>query len=286
MFFKSQEGKEKILMLYNQKLKELNVEYSEKSIDTKFGHTNVIEVGDIGLPPLVLIHGTGGCAPLILESFPELHKHYCVFAVDVLAQPNKSSENRLDMKSLDYGHWLLELIIKLRLNDVTLVGFSFGGLISLKALEFNQTAIKEVFLISPVYIVNGNPILNLWKMFIPLKKFIKTNDKRNIKKVMEILFSEYDDFAMQFLSTTFQYCNMDFSPLPVISKESAKNIEVPITIFAAENDIMFPGKKMMRRSSSIFPFLKKTVFLKNSKHVPTQNNFKFIEKNLIDSLNQ
>jgi pimeloyl-ACP methyl ester carboxylesterase len=277
MFFKSIEGKEKTLKLYNQKLKELNVEYSEKSLITKFGNTNVIVVGDMNLPPLLLIHGTGGCAPLILESFPNLSSKYCVYAIDVLAQPNKSDETLLNMKNLDYGSWLTEVIIKLRLKDVTLVGFSFGGLISLKTLEFNQTSIKEAFLIAPVYIVNGNPILGLFKMFIPLKSFIKTNDKSKIKKVMNVLFSEQDNFALEFLANTFQNCHMDFSPLPIISKVKAQNIKTPITIFAAENDIMFPGKKMIKRAKAIFPSLKRTILLSNSKHVPTQVDFKKIE---------
>ena len=284
MLFKSKEGKEEILKLYNQKLKELSLDYSEKLIETKFGKTNVLVVGDASLPPIMLVHGTGGCAPLILESYPELQKSYCVYAIDVLAQPNKSDENRLDMRSLEYGHWLLEIIIKLRLNNVTLLGFSFGGLISLKALEFNQTAIKEVFLIAPVYIVNGNPFLNLWKMFIPLKKFIKTNDKRKIKKVMDVLFSEYDDFALTFLASTFQNFNMDFSPLPIISKQAAQNIKTPITIFAAENDIMFPGKKMVKRAEKIFPSLKKSVLLKGSKHVPNRHDTLKIQSLVIDSI--
>lgn len=137
MFFKSKEGKEKILTLYSQKLKDLNITYSERLVDTKFGVTNVIITGEAKNPPLVLIHGTGGSAPQILDSFPNLTSKYCVYAVDVLAQPNKSVENRLDMNSLDYSKWLIEIIIKLRLKNVTLVGFSFGGFISLKALEFN-----------------------------------------------------------------------------------------------------------------------------------------------------
>ena len=278
MFFKSQEGKSRILSLYNRKLKELSIDYSEKSVDTKYGKTNVLCVGDTNLPPLVLIHGTGGCAPQILESFPHLASQYCVYAIDVLAQPNKSAENRLDMKSLDYGKWLLEVIIKLRLKEVTLVGFSFGGLISLKALEYNETPIKQVFLLAPVYIVNGNPILNLWKMFIPLKKFIKTNNQAYIKKVMDVLFSEYDGFALVFMSTVFQNCNMDFSPLPVISKNRAKSIKTPISIFAAEQDIMFPGKKMIKRAKQIFPSLEEVVLLNGSKHVPNATDFKRIEE--------
>ncbi|MDG5491319.1 alpha/beta fold hydrolase [Psychroserpens sp. SPM9] len=282
MFFKSKEEKEKILTLYNQKLKELNIEYSEKLVETKFGVTNVITTGDSKNPPLILIHGTGGCAPQILDSFPNLASKYCVYAVDVLAQPNKSAENRLDMKSLDYGKWLIEIIIKLRLKEVTLVGFSFGGFISLKALEFNETSIKHTFLIAPVYIVNGNPLIGLFKMFMPLKKFIKTNNQKYIKKVMNVLFSEYDDFALNYMSNTFQYCNMDFSPLPVIAKDVAKNLKTPISIFAAEKDIMFPGKKLIKRAKGIFPSLETVVLLKGSKHVPRLKDFKEIEEQIID----
>ena len=282
MFFKSKDGKDKILTLYNQKLKELNSNYSEQLVETKFGATNVIITGNTKNPPLVLIHGTGGCAPQILDSFPNLASKYCVYAIDVLAQPNKSAENRLDMKSLEYGKWLIEIIIKLRLKDVTLVGFSFGGLISLKALEFNQTPIKHVFLIAPVYIVNGNPLLGLFKMFLPLKKFIKTNNSKYIKKVMNALFSEYDDFALEYMSTTFQNCNMDFSPLPIINKDLAKNINTPITIFAAEKDILFPGKKMIKRAKQLFPSLEEVILLEKSKHVPTNKNFKIIEELILD----
>ncbi|WP_040281652.1 alpha/beta fold hydrolase [Psychroserpens damuponensis] len=284
MFFKSKEGKEIILKLYSQKLQNLNITYTEEIAETQFGNTNVIVTGDTELPPLVLIHGTGGCAPLMLESFSGLTKNYCVYAVDVLAQPNKSDEKRLQMKTLDYGQWLLEVIIKLGLTNVTLVGFSFGGLISLKALEFSQIQIKEVFLIAPVYIVNGNPLLGFFKLFLPLKKFIKTNNQQYIKKVMNVLFTEYDDFALTFMSTTFQHCNMDFSPLPIISKKNAQNINTPITIFAAEKDLMFPGGKMIKRSKRIFPTLKEVVLLNESKHVPSNKGFNEIEEKILNSL--
>lgn len=282
MFFKSKKGKEKILTLYNQKLKELNIEYSEKLVETKFGLTNVITAGDFKNPALVLIHGTGGCAPQILDSFPNLASKYSVNAIDVLAQPNKSAENRLDMKSLDYGKWLIELIIKLRLKDVTLVGFSFGGLISLKALEVNEAPIKEVFLVAPVYVVNGNPFQNMIKMYLPLRSFIKTHNPEKIEKVIESLFTEYDDFAQEFMSSTFKYCHMDFSPLPTISKQSAQLIYKPINVFASEKDILFPGMKLISRTERIFPSLKQTFLLKGSKHVPSAKDFEFIEDMILN----
>jgi len=283
MFFKSKEGKEKIITLYNQKLNELNIEYSEKLLVTKFGATNIIITGNTKNPPLLLIHGTGGCAPLILESFPNLSTTYCVYAIDVLAQPNKSAENRLDMKSLDYGKWLTEVIHILGIKEVTLVGFSFGGFISLKTLEFNETLVKHVFLIAPVYIVNGNPIKNILNVFVPLKSFIKKGKQKHIKKVMQTLFSEYDDFGLTFMATTFQNCNMDFSPLPIMSKNDGNRIKTPITIFAAEKDIMFPGRKMIKRAKRIFPSLNEIVLLEDSKHVPSTKNFKMIEDFVLQS---
>mgnify|MGYP001821907043 CR=1 FL=1 len=282
MFFKSKEGKEKILSLYNQKLNELNIEYSEKTLETKFGATNVIITGNVKNPPLLLIHGTGGCAPLILESFPNLSSTYCVYTIDVLAQPNKSAENRLDMKSLEYGEWLTDVIISLGIKDVTLVGFSFGGFISLKTLEFNERLIKHVFLIASVYIVNGNPLVGLFKMFIPIKKFIKTGNDNYLKKVIKALFSEADAFAIQFMGTTFQNCNMDFSPLPVISMQSAKHITTPLTIIAGEKDIMFPGKKMIKKAKRIFSSIEEVVLIEDAKHVPNSKDFKKIEDVIID----
>jgi len=70
---------------------------------------------------------------------------------------------------------------------------------------------------------------------------------------------------------------MDFSPLPIMSKKSGKNVKTPITIFAAEKDIMFPGKKMIKRAKQLFPSLEEIVLLEGSKHVPDATDFKEIE---------
>ena len=77
---------------------------------------------------------------------------------------------------------------------------------------------------------------------------------------------------------------MDFSPLPIISKKNAQKITTPITIFAAEKDLMFPGGKMIKRAKRIFPTLKEVVLLKGSKHVPSNKGFNEIEEEILNSL--
>ncbi|MGK0413574.1 MAG: pimeloyl-ACP methyl ester carboxylesterase [Polaribacter sp.] len=80
------------------------------------------------------------------------------------------------------------------------------------------------------------------------------------------MFAEHDDFGLAFMATTFQNCNIDFSPLPMIFKQSAKNIKTPLTIIAAEKDIMFPGRKMIKRAKRTSPSLNEIVLLENSKY--------------------
>jgi hypothetical protein len=75
---------------------------------------------------------------------------------------------------------------------------------------------------------------------------------------------------------------MDFSPLPILSKNDANRIKTSITIFACEKDIMFPGKKMTSRAKKLFQSLKEVVLLEGSKHVPNSNDFKKIEDLIID----
>lgn len=265
--YKSEQGKNDILSLYDQKLKGLEIDYQYKTVETSFGKTNVIITGDASKPSIVLVHGSNGCAPIALETYLGLETHYQVFAVDVLAQPNKSAETRLSMKNDDYGKWLHEVIDNLELKNVNLAGFSFGGLVILKALEFKDANIKEVFLTAPAYIVNGNPLKALFKVFIPMKRYMNTKKLKYVDRFLKEIFTEKDAFAIHFLSKVFFNFKMDFTPVPVIHKREANSIKTPITLIAAKNDIIFPGVKMIKRAKKILPSLKEVLLLEKSKHV-------------------
>ena len=276
--YKSELGKKEILHLYDQKLKDLQIDYTSKLINTDFGKTNCIIIGDSTKPPLVIIHGSNGCAPISIETYPNLYKEFQIFAIDVLAQPNKNAENRLSMKDNSYGLWMNQIINNLNLKNVTMVGFSFGGLIILKTLIQNESTIKEVYLSAPAYIVNGNPFTALFKVFVPMKRYMRTQNSKYLKKFLETLFTEPDEFAYNYLSKVFLYFKMDFTPVPVIKKAEANLINTPINLFAAKKDIMFPGKKMLKRANKIFPSLKEAILFENSKHVQNRIDNKKIEK--------
>jgi pimeloyl-ACP methyl ester carboxylesterase len=279
--FKSEQGKEEILHLYDKKLESLNLDFEYLTIQTSFGKTNIIATGDPSNPPIMIIHGSNGCAPIALEAYANLYKNFRVFAVDVLAQPNKSAETRLSMKDDSYGKWMNEIIADLKIESVTMAGFSFGGLIILKTLEYDEAKIKEVYLSAPAYIVNGNPLKAIFKVFIPMKRYIKTKKVKYVEKFLSHLFTDRDEFAIEFLSTVFLEFEMDFTPVPVIDAKKAKEITTPITLFAAQNDILFPGNKMIKRAAKIFPSLKKNTLLEHSKHVQNSAQNGVIEQEIL-----
>jgi pimeloyl-ACP methyl ester carboxylesterase len=276
--YKTEEGKAAILKLYDEKLMELNIDFEYLNVRTTYGETNIIATGDVDKPPLIAVHGSNGCAPIALETYPNLNRLFRVYAVDVLAQPNKSAETRLSMKDDSYGRWINEIISYLKLDDVAMAGFSFGGLVILKSLEFDETKIKEVFLTAPAYIVNGNPIKALFKVFIPMKRYMTTRNQKYVERFLAEVFTQRDEFAIAYLSKVFLEFDMDFSPVPVIDGKKARAIQTPITIFAAENDILFPGRKMLKRAQKIFPSLKQGILIPHSKHVQNKEQNAKIEE--------
>lgn len=283
--FKSEEGKRNIIDLYNQKLKTLNIAYTEHDVPTKFGETHVIECGNTTKPPIFIIHGSNGHAPIALETYSNLLEDFHVFAVDVLGQPNKSDTVVLSMNDLSYGQWMEELIHYFNFESVYVAGFSFGGLIILKTLEYNQQLVQKAFLSAPAYIVNGNPLKAIFKMFIPMLWYMKTGNLKKLDTFLKALFTNPDQYAFDFLSVVFNEFKMDFSSVPVISKKEAGKIKCPIVIYAAENDIIFPGDKMISRVSKIFPKSTKTVLLTGSKHVQNKVDNNKIQEMIIQEVN-
>ena len=197
---------------------------------------------------------------------------FSIYSVDVLAQPNKSAETRMSMKDDSYGKWMNEVIDSLKLETITMAGFSFGGLIILKTLINNENKIKEVYLSAPAYIVNGNPLKALFKFFIPMKCYMKTKKTKYLERFLNAAFTEKDDFAHSYLAAVFTHFTMDFTPVPIIKTSEASRIQTPITLIGAENDIIFPGEKMIKRAKKIFPSLKHTLLLNNSKHVQNKKD--------------
>lgn len=268
-FFNCSEAKEIVENLYYQKLDELNLSYESITVETSFGDTHVILAGEKDNPPLVLLHGANGCAPIALEAMKGLEQTFRIYAIDVIGQPNLSTGTRPPMKDHSYGQWMYELLSRFSIRDAVLVGISLGGFISWKALVYDEKRIAQAYLVVPAGIVNGNALTALRKVFLPIKLYQWRKKQSYVRDFLQELFTEEDDFAREFLSQVLLHFDQDFSPIPIISQQEAQQITTPLHIIGADRDILFPGEKMLGRAHQLFPSLKSTILLEDSRHVPS-----------------
>ena len=116
-----------------------------------------------------------------------------------------------------------------------------------------------------------------------MRRYMWTANPKLVQKFLKEVFTDRDEFAINYLSKVFLHFNMDFTPVPIISSEKAKLIKTPITLIAAKDDAMFPGEKMLKRAAEIFPSLKESILLKNSKHVQSAEDNRFIENLILET---
>jgi len=269
-------AKETFLELYQEKLESLNISIKLRSIETSFGQTNIIMTGCEQGPPLVLIHGWNVCAPLVIEDFSDLQKDFSIYAIDVLGQPNLSDEHRPNIHGEAYGQWLYELISFMNLHDVNLVGISFGALVSWKSLLHDDRRISKAFLVNPTGIVNANR----WKRFFQLEAAAHLYNwwpqLAFLEHFYEGLHCNYDKFRWDWTQYLLQCYRIDFNLPPTISKTQAAQISKPVFVIASGNDVLHPGRALLKRARSIFPSFQKGLLLGNSKHSPNRKNYKRI----------
>lgn len=94
----------------------MNINYEEQYVDTTFGKTHVLIIGDTTKRKLITLHGGNGISPLNIRIFIPLLKEYCVIAPDVIGMPGKSEPYRnLNTNKDDYGLWLGEVMDNMNL---------------------------------------------------------------------------------------------------------------------------------------------------------------------------
>lgn len=106
---------------------------------------NYVEIGNG--PPVVLIHGLGGCWENWLENIPHLARGHRVIAPD-LPGFGDSPMPGWEISIQSYGALINALCGKLDLGSVPLVGNSMGGFIAAEVTVSEPTAVHKLVLVS------------------------------------------------------------------------------------------------------------------------------------------
>jgi len=122
----------------------------QKFLYNKAGRGNVV----------ILLHGWGSSSQSWFPVYKILKKSYTVYALDLPGFGN-SPLPILPWDITDYANYLNEFIMKSSLQNVCLIGHSFGGHIALKIASENPTYLRKLVLIDSAGIRNPDGLRNL-----------------------------------------------------------------------------------------------------------------------------
>jgi pimeloyl-ACP methyl ester carboxylesterase len=147
--FTSPDGKKAGLDAYDAILDQWPVPYKELTVPTSFGETQVIASGPQNAPVVVLLHALFATAASWYRTVGDLSKVYRTYAIDVIGESNKSRPVRPIKSYEDFLQWFTETMDGLGVNDMYLIGNSYGGLTATFYAMHLPERIRKLVLIGP-----------------------------------------------------------------------------------------------------------------------------------------
>lgn len=237
--FKTEEGRQKILSVYDMVMSTWQVEYKDQYIDTSFGTTHLIECGDPSKEQILLFHGSSSNSLMWLADMVELSQHFHVYSVDILGEAGKSDPVRLNLHNSDYSEWVKELLIKLNIQKTQLLGNSLGGWVSLKFATTCPDAVSKIVLIAPSGITEVKPSFMETMMTCAMK------GPEGMLELNKMIYgvNELPQQVIDFTNLVMENFNPIVEALPLFPSEVLQKLTMPVLYIAGENDILFDSQK-------------------------------------------
>ncbi len=266
--------------LYEEKLASLNIDYKELDVNTSFGRTRIIKTGNPKGKKIVLFHGYNAGAPLTLEAVKSLRKDYLLFAIDTIGQATKSEETVMNIKNDSFAIWADEVLEGLQITSANFIGISYGAYILQKLIIYKPKKVNKCIFVVPSGITSGNFCESMKKLTFPLIRYKITKKEKHLNLFINAFVPKNDSFMLKMLSIMMKGIKLDTRIPSLLKEKDVCNFNKPVYIIAAKDDVYFPGEKIAKRSKKLFSNLQEVYMLNNSKHMPSKDTFKDIQKKI------
>ena len=147
--YKSVDGYRAIMEWYESLTDKITVPFESLYVNTRFGRTHMLAAGPQGAPPLFLISGVAGCAPLWRRQLESLSANFRVYAIDIPGQPGRSDPNPPSFLNEDYSNWLLDVLDDLGIERAHFAGVSAGAWIAMRFGSLHPQRVRKVIMLGP-----------------------------------------------------------------------------------------------------------------------------------------
>jgi pimeloyl-ACP methyl ester carboxylesterase len=272
--FRSKEAKETYLAHYDELAKRWPIASEDKLVETSFGQTFVRVGGPGDGPPLVLLPGDSENSLAWIPLIAALSADYRTFALDHIFDNGRSIYTRPMKKPSDFVQWLEELFTALELNDINLMGHSYGGWqASLYALAHPQR-LEKLILLAPAATVLPPPLglvaRAMLYYFIPIrfvtKRYLYWYAPDSVQK--EETRQTIDEMVNGQLLARRCFKGRKFVAPTVLADQDWQRLQVPTLFLIGENEVTYSAHKALRRLATVAPHVETVITPDADHHLP------------------
>ena len=164
--FTSSGGEAAVARAYEAVMDAWPIDYEELDVATSFGDTHVVAGGPHDGPPVVLLHALFATATSWYRNVEALSHQYRTYCVDVIGEANKSTPTRPITSMDDFLQWFDELLDRLEIDTLFLVGNSYGGFTAAYFAMKLPERVRKLVLVGPASTIHAmRPFM--FHMFVP-----------------------------------------------------------------------------------------------------------------------
>lgn len=278
--FKSAEGADSFLKSYNTVLARWPVPYEELNIPTRFGSTHIITSGASDLKPLFLLHGMMGTGTAWLPNAADFSKHYRIYAIDLIGEPNKSEPVRPVKNRREFTEWLVEIFDRLGIDRANIVGNSFGGFLALNQASHTPDRIEKLVLISP-----AATFAQIWSFYFHIFPALFGSEKSmyNFAEwLQQGLPHDKDCGELARVASKHGRCINRVFPI-VFKKKELQKVYHPTLLLIGDREVTYNPQEIIRRAEQLISNLQGEI-VPNANHMAAMSNPEYVNKRIIQFL--
>lgn len=263
--YRSEAGRRELDLLYDDAVERLGVDVADRRVETRHGSTHLLVAGPTDAPRVVLFHGGNVTNPLTLAWYAGLADEYRLVAPDILGQPGKSAETRVDPRGDGYGEWVVDLLDGLDVDSAPVVGTSYGAGVALRTAAVAPERVDRAGLVVPAGFGTGPP-LPLLGVGVPAVLYRLSAHDWFLDRALAALATDPDPLVRATVGASLRHVRLDRA-FPGADAAELAGFDAPVAVFAAEDDPFFPADAVVPRARARLSNLDRVETLAGERHL-------------------
>jgi pimeloyl-ACP methyl ester carboxylesterase len=248
--FKSEAARSRYLSVYDVRIRLWPVPCEEIDLPTRFGTTHVIASGPADAPPLVLLGSMMASATVWRANVATLSRHFRVYAVDVIGEPNKSEPTARILTRSGFAEWFTDVLDELRIDKTSIAGNSYGGFLAINQASLTPDRVRRIVLLSPAAV-----FAPIWAFYWNL---IQPGFLTWIANGVAIdpLDANWGDLVNL---ARIEGTPVNFVPPRVLRRSELRRIRVPTLLLIGDQEVIYKPHATLRRALRRMPGLEAAI---------------------------